>query len=131
MDQSKIERIDEMSRKIFLKDFATIGDQSIKGYADLLVVILKASSSPQGFNPDTMRQTLKLVDTIRYYETRGIETVVLDELDWEYIRNKVRVFPFKLAHSEVLEFIDSILDAEEVKLEEVTSDGEETEGGAA
>lgn len=128
MDQSKIERVNVMSRRISLINFPTIGDKHIKGYADLLTVILKSGSPTQSFNPDTMRQALRLIDVIGSCQN---EQLILDESDWEYIRNKVRVYPFKLAHPEVLEFIDNILDATEFKLEEVTSDDDERNGDAA
>lgn len=87
-------------------------------YFDLIKVILSAPlDRNSGILPEEMRKSIKIIDKIDgLLETKELD-LLLEEADFEFVTKKLNRFPFPFVHKELLKFIDSVNNAQEVDVE--------------
>ena len=104
-------------KKIILKNIET---EPKMNYRESLMTIIKTPMNPrEGISIDEMRKSVKLLDLIEIKKDE--DEVELEDADYDFLKKKVESFKFAFANKIVLQFIDDILLAEEVKKEESTS----------
>jgi hypothetical protein len=92
------------------------GNKTKFSYKEHLVAIMKTPLPGQsGFSLEDIRKCNKIIDTI---EAATNPYVVLEESDWNYVKERVEVFRWGVPVPEIENFCDSIMDAESVKLNE-------------
>ncbi len=83
--------------------------EGIDNYADMIKQLVSKATSG-GFDPASMRLALDIMNVA----DKASHTIILEDAQWEYLNSRVKTFPFSVAHEELIDFINTIGNAEAV-----------------
>jgi len=89
-------------------------------YKDLLITILSKPTAKGDY--DEIRKIVPIMDKI---EAAGDKFVRLEETEWKEVSERVKKFQFAIIHRDIAKFVDDVLDAQEIQMEEVKEASEE------
>lgn len=84
-------------------------------YKALLKTILAAPKDPSaGLQLDEIRKVVKILDILDAADA----AVMLEESDWQYVRDRVKSAPYTAADKRIVDFADAVIGAEEIIVQE-------------
>ncbi len=103
-----------MLRSIPLKVFPAVHDKSPELQTlDILQSTLEAPR-PGGIDVATMRQTAKLLDAIEVVRACGSNVLKLDEILWQFLKDRIETNVWAFYHRAFLEVTDDVITAASV-----------------
>lgn len=97
-------------KKILLKNIET---EPTLNYRESLKAIVQSPVAPQaGVTIDEMRKSVRILNILE--DAKDNEDISLEDADYDLLKQKVEKFPYSSSSKTLLDFIDSILNAETV-----------------
>jgi len=79
-------------------------DLTLKSVDVIREVLAKA---PSGINIDTMRRRMRVLDTLE----KSTDTLQIEDADWLVLKDAIAVYPFAIAHQDLVVIADDIENA--------------------
>jgi hypothetical protein len=77
-------------------------------YKLLIKNILSVPVNPQvGLTVDEIRKAVRIMDLI----DKSKDKLELEDADYDYLKNRIETNKFAIAHKDIIEFVDDILEA--------------------